>query len=396
MLRQHPERERLLKTPLSEVWAGFSRPFELLRALRDRPEQWRRYVRTVAAQTLTVVVLALTFIVAGDDPAERIARSRPLRFDRVSSDGGVTVEVQVEGLSKGDDEEGDDEVTGTQAVPLFARTAEWWAAVVSALLVGQWLVLAVSRRFQEPLARDLSLLAGIEPEDEARPPQLSIDVKWLRKKLSQRVRGVVVLLAVVPALAPIAVLAAVLQVPWLSSTLFFFWSAYWWCAFTAGRSARAWRNEHDAIPPFPVRWWVARTVRTFGFRWFGARWAGAFAVQLTRRDAPAAVEMERSFFRFVGLGLARFVTAFPAVRLAFRAAIDVAAAEALAQSGAEVATAAGDETPAGVPGGEEQLVAKGDASDGAQLEAGQPMPEALPLAPVPDGVARLEEPGKPR
>jgi hypothetical protein len=400
----------MLNPALHEVWAGFARPFQLLRALRRDPVAWRRYVRTVGAQTMAVVLLALVFLLIGDGPDEGTRRKRTIPIERVTMDGGVSLDAVVDALAEAAEEE-EEEVDETEAPTLLARTAAWWGALVTALLVAQWLVLALSRQFQEPIARDLSALARIEPEDEARTPRLVLDVKWLRKKLGQRIRGVVVLLAAIPALVPVFILTAVLMVPWLGSALFFLWSAYWWCAFTAGRSARAWRNEHDAVPPFPVRWWLARTVGTFGFRWFGARWAGAFAVLLTRRDAPAAVEMERSFLRFVGLGLARFVTAFPAVRLAFRAAVDVAAAEALARSGEESLTpavaltqsaeesptAAGDQRPAGITAGDEQLVGLGDvnhASGGALPEAGnevadRPQLSAVPLEANADGVGGL-------
>jgi heme A synthase len=40
----------------------------LLRALRRDPVAWRRYVRTVGAQTMAVVLLALVFLLIGDGP----------------------------------------------------------------------------------------------------------------------------------------------------------------------------------------------------------------------------------------------------------------------------------------------------------------------------------------
>ena len=277
-----------LPDAMGRAWRGFTRPFTLLAALRADGPEWRRFWITSSLQALATLAMALSLVW--------------LKGGMTSEAGGLTLRQ------------------------VLNRLAVLGGSLVSA----QWVTLALSREFQDPVARALCGVAGIEPEDEASKPRLGLDAKWLLKKIKQRLRGVLVLLPGFIAFVPLYLAAAIAGVDdFVMPPLMFGWSFYWWCAFTAGRSARAWKDEAAGTLPAPVRWWLARTESTFGFRWFFPRWLGRFAVYATRRDAAPAVAMERDLPAFVGLGLARMVLSLPLLRLFFRSAIDMAAADVL-------------------------------------------------------------------
>lgn len=262
-----------------------------------------------------------------------------VRLDKaVTADGGALgARLDAETIAADDAPHGarlDDEALAALEKELAdeprSLPAAWLALVFSALVAGQWVTLALSREYQEPIARDLCAVADIEPEDPERTPRVRLDFKWLRKKGLQRARGLLVLLPGFLVFTPVLLVTKVLGVDdYVMPPLMFSWTAYWWCAFTAGRSARAWRDADAGVPPLPVRWWLERTHRTPGFRWFLPRWAGTFALWATRRDAAPAVALERAPWAFVGLGLARLVTSPPILRLVFRAPVDMAVAELL-------------------------------------------------------------------
>lgn len=322
-----------MKQALGEVWAGFARPFVLVRGLRARPDAWAQYRKVIVLQSLAALVVAGVVLALGDGPARALDDEEPELSELLPAPRAVDGEVAPAAAARVDDP--------APRLPEAARpttparswhqlASAWFALLLSALVIGQWLTLALTREFQAPIARALSAVAGIEPEDDDVPPRVRLDWKWLKKKLAQRVRGVLVLLPGFVAFVPVLLVTLPLGADdFVMPPLMFGWSAYWWCAFTVGRSDRAWRDEAAATPPLPVRWWVARTSDTAGLRWFLPRWLARFGLWATKRDAAPAVAMERAPLFFLGLGLARLVTSPPVVRLAFRAAIDTAAAEAL-------------------------------------------------------------------
>ncbi|MFO0599867.1 MAG: hypothetical protein U0228_31450 [Myxococcaceae bacterium] len=260
------------------LWASFRRPFELLNAVR-KTSAWPAARKILAWQMAATSALGLLLA------APSLALDSPLASG---------------------------------------------ASLFGALVAAQWVVLAFSREFQKPLARELSFLAGIEPEDDDQPPRLRLDGKWLRRRLWRRVRGTLVLIPGFLALSPVLLLAQAAGIErFVGTPLTLLWTGYWWCSFTVARSGHAWRHENSGELALPVRWWMARTRDTFGFRWFGPRWFGRFAMWATKRDAAPAVELERAPLRYLGLSLARAMTSVPVARLVFRAAIDVAVAEVL-------------------------------------------------------------------
>jgi hypothetical protein len=247
----------------------------------------------------------------------------------------ASVEAATERLQDSQEEE------QAAAAKLKAAEAEatlsWWKTLglwLSSLVVAQWVVLGLSRDYQDRVARDLSLVAGLQPEDL--PPastRVRVDVKWLKRKLRRKVRGALAVGAGVVMLSPLIAGGAVLgHQEEASSAVVALVSAYWWVVFTAARSARAWRLEDLRLPPRPLqvlfeapetvpllRWWLPRLAVRF------ARWA-TWAVW-----APARA-IEADFAGFAGLGLARLVATLPLVRIALRAPVVVAAGAALEAS----------------------------------------------------------------
>lgn len=272
---------------------------------------------------LAALVVGALVLAAGDGPARSLDRRRVAELD------GVAKAEAVAALGAQPREEG---LLPLGGAPRLAEALAWLTLAFSALVVGQWVVLALSREYQEPLGRELELVAGLPADDAALAPRVRVDVRWLKKKLSQRVRGVLVLLPGFLAFTPVFLVTKPLGLDdFVMPPLMFGWSAYWWCTFTVGRSALAWEDEASGARPLPLRWWQARTEQTPGFRWFFPRWVGAFAGWAMKRDLAPAVAFERAPWSFVGLGLARLVTSPPLVRLAFRQAIDAAVTEQLSR-----------------------------------------------------------------
>ena len=273
---------------MTKAWKGFIRPFTLLAGLRADGPAWRRFWLTSLAQVLLTLTMAVLLVAIGGNVNGEDARA-------------PTLEVAL----------------------------KWSALLWSALISAQWVTLALTREFMNPVARALCGVAGITPEDDETPPRVHLDGKWLKKKVKQRLRGLLVLLPGYATFVPILLVTRAVGLDnFVMPPLMFAWTFYWWCAFTAGRSARAWRDTSGTLPA-PVRWWLARTQSTFGFRWFLPRWLGRFAVWASTPDSAPAVAMEHDPATFVGLGLARMLLSLPLLRLFFRVAVDMAAAEAL-------------------------------------------------------------------
>lgn len=286
--------------------------------------------------------------------------ARPF-LDALGDDGGVSVEVNTalrEGLDAGtpaegleaavqaalqhaeeeddddDDDDEEEEVSGWHwERPLWlARLSAWVTLLISSLVIGQWVTLAFTREYQAPTARTVSELIGIEPEDDDAAPRFRLDLKWLRRKAGKRARGFLVVLPGFFLLAPLWLVTKVLRVDVVVMPVALFgWTAYWWLAFTAARSARAWEGEATAPAPGPVRWWVRQSERGGLWRLFFPRWIGRVATRLLRRESAPAAAMERAPVPFLGLALARAVTSIPLIRLFFRPLFDTAVAELLVQ-----------------------------------------------------------------
>jgi hypothetical protein len=182
-------------------------------------------------------------------------------------------------------------------------------------------VIALSREFHDSISRDASLLTGLAPEDPEVRPRIHLDMKWVRKKFSRRVRAFTVFVVGLPVLYAISG-------PFgthVASVLISGWSAYWLVVFTAAKTAHAWR-ESETGPPWFLRGWNWLTTRVPGFRWsLPQRW-GRFWENRTRSVYPPAAEMEKLPWAFAGLAVPRALSMIPLVKCFLRPLIPVAAA----------------------------------------------------------------------
>jgi hypothetical protein len=342
---------------LWRFWWGFARPFALLSRLQDEPVAWRAFVRTVGVQALLTLTLGSTYTVAtwpsAPERAEALLEARA-ELDEARRElaevSRAPIEPQPEsgsGSESGSESESESEageglVALQRSVERHSRevneleregSLEWWwerlAVWVSSLVGAQLVVLALSRDFQDRLARDLSLVAGLQPEDAPRRTRVRLDLPWLWRKLRRRMRGIWVTSASVVALSPLLVLAAVLGLAAsAASVLVAVASAYWWVVFTAARSARAWAQDDDPTPPTPVRV-LGAFAQVPWLKWLGPVWVARFARWATKSLAAPARAIEGDLPAFVGLAVARLVASIPVVRIALRAAVIVAAGEVL-------------------------------------------------------------------
>lgn len=343
---------------LWRFWRGFARPFVLLSRLRDEPAAWRAFVRTVGVQALVTLTLSGTYTVATWPSARRHAEAllearSELDEARRELAEAHRASVEAEPVSGSESTSGSsDELESGEGLAALQRSVErssrevrdlerrgslawWWerlAMWISSLVGAQLVVLALSRDFQDRLARDLFLVAGLQPEDEPRRTRVRLDLPWLWRKLRRRIRGLWVTSASVVALSPLLPLAAVLGLAApAASALVAVASAYWWVVFTAARSARAWARVDDPTPPAPVRA-LGAAAQVPGLKWLGPVWVARFARWATKSVAAPARAIEQDLPAFVGLSVARLVASLPLVRIALRTAVVVAAAEVLEAS----------------------------------------------------------------
>lgn len=271
---------------------GFCLPFQLVRVLLADPDTRRRFLTVGCAQAAVVVVL----VVAAWDWKEVVAR-------KVGEHTGLD---------------------------------EWkayGAALFSSLHLFQWIVIALSRDHHTVLEREASLRTGLEPEDGPLEPRVRLNVGWLVKKLKQRWRAVWLFAWGVPVLWVLSRLTQVFKGVMPSATdvlaaLLSLWGAWWFVVFTAGKSSRGWDEPAPRAPWF-LRAWSHLGSRVALLGRYGARWERA-----SQSVFSPAAEVERRPWGFLGLGLARALSALPLIRCFLRPTIPVAAAHLLAPAGA--------------------------------------------------------------
>nr|WP_246357833.1 hypothetical protein [Pyxidicoccus fallax] len=205
----------------------------------------------------------------------------------------------------------------------------FWAALFAALQVAQWVVIALSREYHDVIAREASLLTGVEPEDEAMQPRVHVDFAWIRKKVKRRWRAMLLFVVGVPAML-------VLTMPVLCNThvvsvLSTAWGAYWLVVFTAAKSARAWEATTSPRPPWFLRAWTWLTTKVPGMRWGFLQRYGALWERRTQEVLAPVSTVERHPYAYAGLALIRFLGAFPPMKFFLRPLIPVASAHLLAE-----------------------------------------------------------------
>jgi hypothetical protein len=367
-------------SPRGTFFHGFLLPFSLILATLRHPALGRSYLRVLVARALAVAVLASLALQTSeragtkhhDGPVIRIVRKdRPKPEPRAEDEArpksdpsvhvhapGVHVDFdpakgqkKVEVLGKDlpviddDDDRSDAEKAeqGSAAAKEAAPPAHpvvrllskgwkwvlWFLGIVSAT---EGFIVFFSRRWDDWLGFHVSALARILPEDAVpKTPKLAVDVRWLFKKLKERVRGYVVFGAGVPLIAafqPIPVIGHVLFSVGLTV-----WGWYWLAVFTAAKSEHAWAD--DGVAPSPLlireirdrsegRWWLA-PVRLYGRLWG----------RLTRSLNSPALAFERNPAPYLGLALARAILSLPGLYLLARPVIPVAAGRLCAENDPE-------------------------------------------------------------
>ncbi|MCI0570798.1 MAG: hypothetical protein L0Y66_08605 [Myxococcaceae bacterium] len=265
-------------------------------------------------------------VLAGAEVAGRLALMMlehpglgPLYMRTAFLQGAATVTLAALGLAVGDG------LTDVLSDRRLGSLDQVWAlvgAIYAALLLAQWVVVALSREFHDALSREASLAVGLEPEDPPRVPRVRLDWKWLRAKVRRRWRALWVLM---PGLV-LAWTVTVVCFPvgaLLNSVLSGAWVASWWVVWTAAKSARAW-SEPALRPPWFLRGWDALTARVPFFRrplrGFGRYWHNV------SRTVWAPVSFtERMPLEFAGLSLVRLFGVLPLVKFFVRPLIPVAA-----------------------------------------------------------------------
>ena len=271
---------------------GLSLPFALARATLKDPAARRRYLRVVGVQlglTLGIGVV-LTLL-----SAEAASLFNP--------DDHPDVHIQV------------------------AAAAGLWSVLYATISGVEWAVIALSRDYHDRVARDASLLTGLEPEDAEKTPRVRVDPKWMWKRLRDKVRGAFVFASVVPFLGMVSWIPVIGA--YLSAVLLTLWSVYWSGVFAASRTVHGWRDEERAPDPIFLRKWDHVTSTLPG----AVRWAPLTYGRILRRStkslfAPAS-RLEARPWELTGLSLARTLRHVPGLYLAMRPFYGVAAAHVI-------------------------------------------------------------------
>src|SRR5690606_32301536 len=127
-------------------------------------------------------------------------------------------------------------------------------------------VIALSRQHHDAISRDAALHTGVPPEDPPLTPRISLEHRWIGKRIRPYLRGWKVFLA--GALA----LSVLNAIPRFGHELYAaaaaVWGAYWLAVAVTAKSAHAWKEEGSAPAPWFVRGWDWLTTSVPGFRWW--------------------------------------------------------------------------------------------------------------------------------
>lgn len=356
---------------------GFLLPLSLVRAtLRDR-ELRRPYLRVTALRLLVVVVLAAAGCVGGPSKPKTEHRGRPtliVHHDvggaKASPSSGVHVHApgidvdldarrgaksEVKVLGQDVPVVDIDEATEAMKVAEAARDHDaktgllasgwaWVLAFVAALSGASTVIVGLSRRHDDWLGFGAAALAHVKPEDETRKvPKICVDVKWIKKKIRERIRESIAFAAGMP------VVALLLMVPVAGPFLFkvgtVAWGWYWLGVTTAMKNDHSLADAETAPPPAMVRaietlsraHWLLAPLRPY---------ARLLAWATRSFNSPAAF-FERTPRAFLGLGLSRALFALPGLYFFGKAIVPVAAGRLCAEADPleRFSVAAGDLTP---------------------------------------------------
>jgi hypothetical protein len=347
------------EAPKGTFLHGFFLPFSLILATARDRELRGPYLRVVGVRGLIVALCGVVAILGGSVQGRAAKRDRPngivVHKSIDSTKPSEPVHIDWPGLKVNLDaqkEEAEVSVLGQQlpvktiddnlpsppeptaAIDRVTQTARtswtWILALFTTLSALELIVVFFSRRWDDWLSfHASSRLAAILPEDAMpRTPKLGFDLGWVYRKVKRRVRGYGVFASGLPLMLVLREIP--IAGPWLFTVLATLWGWYWLGVFSAGKSAHAWADGAQAVPPAPIRVLTARTPRSVLFaplRWYGRLW-----MRITRTFDPAVTTFERSPAAFLGLALARVILSLPGVYLFARPIIPVAAGRLCAEA----------------------------------------------------------------
>jgi hypothetical protein len=216
----------------------------------------------------------------------------------------------------------------TKAEALLERVREKapWLGLVSRvygfMIVAEWLVIALTRQYDDEIARRVALLAKVAPEDEPKTPKVTFDPKWALRKLRDRIRGTLIFASAFPLYV---LVEATGTTRFVAPALVALWGLYWSVVYSAAKSGHAWRDEPQGPLPFflrPFEAGMTKHPRLFAYP--------RLLAWLMRPVGSPATHGERSFGAFLGLVAVRALTHVPFVYLWLRPFVAVAAARIVA------------------------------------------------------------------
>jgi hypothetical protein len=263
------------------------------------------------------------------EPPRRAAGTSeaPTRIDRVHV-GPLDLTIV-----KDDADETDVPAKPKRGKPKKQRSRDLWARLSSIYgfaVLFEWALVALSRKYDEQVARRLALASGIVPEDPEEAPRIRLDPRWAYRKVRQRIRGFVVFGAGFPAylftlVTPLSFFDAAPAHAGFD-VIVVGWAIYWSGVFAASKSAHAWHDEATAPPPAFLRTFAG----AFGAAPLLRYWARAWSWATRGLFAPAAT-FERHPFGFWGFALFRIVSHVPFVYTFVRPAVPVVSAALIAR-----------------------------------------------------------------
>lgn len=339
-------------SPRGTFLHGFLLPFSLAIAMfRDRDLR-RAFLRVTAVRLVVLALLASAGCTGASKKEPRPKKAIILRHDGAPAASSASgMHVHLPGLHVDIDEtrgaKSDIRVLG-KSIPVVdvdgppgTEPAEMeepspfesgWARVVAfvaALSGASAFIIALSRRYDDWLGFFLAQrLAFVKPEDdEPKKRKVAVDVRWLVKKLKQRVREGVAFASGIPILALLSALPAVGT--WLLDLAMIVWGWYWLGVFTAAKNDHALVDAKTASPPRMIRalaragelHWSTRPLRGYARLWSA----------LTRSFHSPASFFERAPAAFLGLALARAILALPVLNFLSKPIVPVAAGRLCAE-----------------------------------------------------------------
>jgi hypothetical protein len=231
-------------------------------------------------------------------------------------------------------------------------TLAFWATLFTLLQVAQWVVIALSHEYHDAIAREASLLTGVEPEDDEVQPRVRLDIPWIRKKVKRRWRALMLFAVGVPAMFVLTLPLLCLCNGTAFSVLSTAWGAWWLTVFTAAKSGHAWEAPAHPHTPWFLRAWTWLTTRMPGLRWGMLQRYGRFWTRRTQEVLAPVATVERHPWAFAGLTVVRFIGTFPPMKFFLRPLIPVASAHLLAAEVAARAAAIPPPQKPAIPAGE--------------------------------------------